>query len=145
MEPSSQVSSCTSYAQSSASKQIISSIEHPQTNDQVESAKKVLLKGLKSKLEKAKGTWSEEVPRILWVYHNSSSTTTETPFSLVYGYGAIIQVDIQDSFPHFQNFVIEESNEGRKVNLDLLDEVREQARINFEALKRRVKLGKRQS
>ncbi|XP_068466355.1 uncharacterized protein [Phaseolus vulgaris] len=115
------------------------------TNDQVESAKKVLLKGLKSKLEKAKGTWSEEVPRILWVYHNSSSTTTETPFSLVYGYGAIIQVDIQDSFPHFQNFVIEESNEGRKVNLDLLDEVREQARINFEALKRRVKLGKRQS
>jgi len=36
--------------------------------------------------------------------------------------------------------VIEESNEGRKVNLDLLDEVREQARIKVEALKRKVKL-----
>ena len=33
----------------------------------------------------------------------------------------------------------EESNEERKVNLDLLDEVREEARIKAEALKRRVK------
>jgi len=35
--------------------------------------------------------------------------------------------------------VVEESNEERKVNLDLLDEVREEARIKAEALKRRVK------
>jgi len=34
--------------------------------------------------------------------------------------------------------VVEESNEERKVNLDLLDEVREKARIKAEALKRRV-------
>jgi len=34
--------------------------------------------------------------------------------------------------------VAEESNEERKVNLDLLDEVREEARIKAEALKRRV-------
>jgi len=32
----------------------------------------------------------------------------------------------------------EESNEERKVNLDLLDEVREEARIKAEAVKRRV-------
>ena len=32
----------------------------------------------------------------------------------------------------------EESNEERKVNLDLLDEVREEARIKVEALKRMV-------
>ena len=32
----------------------------------------------------------------------------------------------------------EESNEERKVNLDLFDEVREEARIKIEALKRRV-------
>ena len=36
------------------------------------------------------------------------------------------------------NFVAEESNEERKVNLDLLDEVKEEARIKAEALKRRV-------
>jgi len=52
----------------------------------------------------------------------------------------MILVEIQGISPRFQNFVIEESNEGRKVNLDLLDEVREQARVNSEALKRRVEL-----
>ena len=39
--------------------------------------------------------------------------------------------------------MVEESNEGRKVNLDLLDEVREQARIKVEALKRRVEQNQR--
>jgi len=52
----------------------------------------------------------------------------------------MIPIEIQESSPWFQNFVIEESNEGRKVNLDLLDEVCEQARINSKALKRRVEL-----
>jgi len=50
----------------------------------------------------------------------------------------MIPVEIQKSFPRFQNFVVEKSNEGRKVNLDLLDEVREQARVKDEALKSRV-------
>jgi len=50
----------------------------------------------------------------------------------------MILVEIQESSPRFQNFVAEESNEERKVNLDLLDEVREEARIKAEALKRRV-------
>jgi len=50
----------------------------------------------------------------------------------------MIPVEIQESSPRFQNFVVEESNEERKVNLDLLDEVREEARIKAEALKRRV-------
>jgi len=47
-------------------------------------------------------------------------------------------VEIQESSPRFLNFVAEESNEERKVNLDLLDEVWEEARIKVEALKRRV-------
>jgi len=50
----------------------------------------------------------------------------------------MIPMEIQESLSRFQNFVIEESNEGRKVNLDLLDKVREQARVKAEALKRRV-------
>ena len=40
--------------------------------------------------------------------------------------------------PCFEKFVVEESNEERKVNMDLLDEIREEARIKAEALKRRV-------
>ena len=52
----------------------------------------------------------------------------------------MIPVEIQESSPRFKNFAIEKSNEGRKVNLNLLDEVREQARIRSEALKRQVEL-----
>jgi len=97
------------------------------------------LRGLKRRLEKAKGTWTEEVSRIVWAYHTTpQSTTKETPFSLVYSSDMMIPVEIQENSPRFQNFVAEESNEERKVNLDLLDEVREEARINAEALKRRV-------
>jgi len=99
------------------------------------------LRGLKRRLEKPKETWSEEVPIILWAYHTTpQSTTKETPFSLVYGSDAMIPVEIQENSPRFQSFVFEEFNKGRKVNLDLLDEVREHARINLKALKRRVEL-----
>jgi len=50
----------------------------------------------------------------------------------------MIPGEIWESSPRFQSFVAEESNEKRKVNLDLLDEVREEARIKAEAVKRRV-------
>ncbi|XP_068476749.1 uncharacterized protein [Phaseolus vulgaris] len=50
----------------------------------------------------------------------------------------MIPIEIQESSPRFQSFVAEESNEERKVNLDLLDEVREEARIKAETLKGRV-------
>jgi len=120
-------------------KQVVASVEHPQTNRQVESANRVLLRGLKRRLDKAKGTWVEEVPRIVWAYHTTpQSTTRETPLSFVYGSDAMIPMEIQENSPRFLNFVVEESNKKRKVNLDLLDEVREEARIKAEALKMRV-------
>ena len=62
----------------------------------------------------------------------------ETPLSLVYGSDTMIPVEIPESSPRFQNFVAEESNKERRVNLDLLDEAREEARIKAEAVKRRV-------
>ena len=49
-----------------------------------------------------------------------------------------VRVGRDESSPHFQNFVVEESNDERRVNLDLLDEAREEARIKAEAMKRRV-------
>jgi len=99
----------------------------------------VLLRGLKRRLEKAKGSWPEEVPRIVSAYHTTKqSGTYETPFSLVYGCDAMILVEIQESSPRFQNFVAEDSNKERRLNLDLLDEVREEERVKAEAVKRRI-------
>jgi len=56
---------------------MFASVEHPQTNGQVESTNKVLFRGLKRRPEKAKGTWAEEVPRIVWAYHNTPQSTTK--------------------------------------------------------------------
>jgi len=83
-------------------KQVFTYVEHPQTNGQVESANIILLRGLKRRLEKAKGTWAEEVPRIVWAYHTTPQTSTvETPFNLVYGSDTMIPVEIHESSPHF--------------------------------------------
>ena len=78
--------------------QVFASVEHPQTNGQVESANRVLLRGLKRRLEKAKGSWAEEVPRIVWAYHTTEqSGTHETAFSLVYGCDVNVTTRTHDS------------------------------------------------
>ena len=46
-------------------KQHIASKEHAQTNGQVEATNWVLVRGLKQRLEDAKGNWADELPHIL--------------------------------------------------------------------------------
>ena len=94
-----------------------------------------------SPIERAHGKASpaDEVPRIVRAYHTTPlSSTMEAPFSLVYGSDAMIPVEIHESLPRFLGFVAEESNEERRVNLDLMHEAREEAKIKAEAVKRRV-------
>jgi len=47
---------------------VTSSVEHPQTNGQVESANKVILNELKKRLGVAKGRWPKELLEVLWTY-----------------------------------------------------------------------------
>ncbi|XP_020216761.1 uncharacterized protein LOC109800386 [Cajanus cajan] len=46
----------------------VTSVEHPQTNGQAESANKVILAELKKRLGEAKGAWAEQLPEVLWAY-----------------------------------------------------------------------------
>jgi len=87
----------------------------------------------------AKGGWPDEVPRILWSYHTiPQSITRETPFSLVYGIDAMIPMGILESSQRVRNFTGQSSDEGRRYDLDTVDELREGSQIHSEALKRRV-------
>ncbi|XP_016185482.1 uncharacterized protein K02A2.6-like [Arachis ipaensis] len=52
-------------------KQRFSSVEHPQTNGQVEAANKVILKGLKKRLQGKKGSWANELCSVLWSYRTT--------------------------------------------------------------------------
>nr|XP_025647464.1 uncharacterized protein LOC112742446 [Arachis hypogaea] len=81
-------------------KQKFSSVEHPQTNGQVESANKVILLGLKRHLDNKKGAWADELASVLWSYRTTEqSATGETPFRLTCGVDAVIPVEIGEPSP----------------------------------------------
>ncbi|XP_016177916.1 uncharacterized protein K02A2.6-like [Arachis ipaensis] len=113
-----------------------SSVEHPQTNGQVESANKIIVKGFKKRLDEAKGLWADELGSILWSYRTTPQTTTgETPFRLTYGVEAVIPVEIGDPSP--RKTVGGNDEEAER---DLIDEERSIAHIKELALKQRISL-----
>nr|XP_029148794.1 uncharacterized protein LOC114925358 [Arachis hypogaea] len=117
-------------------KQKFSSVEHPQTNGQVEAANKVILLGLKKRLDGKKGNWADELPSVLWSYRTTEqSATGETPFRLTYGVDAVISVEIGEPSPRL---LIADMSEG--VEKDLIEETREIAHLTETALKQRIAL-----
>ena len=67
---------------------------YPQSNGQAEASNKVILDGIKKRLEKAKGKWVEELPQVLWAFRTTPRRSTgETPYSLAFGLEAIIPLE----------------------------------------------------
>nr|XP_025674348.1 uncharacterized protein LOC112775091 [Arachis hypogaea] len=117
----------------------IRSVEHPQTNGQVESANRIILQGLKKKLGEAKGEWADLIPEILWSYNTSiQSATGETPFKLVYGAEALIPVEV--SVPTLRTDLYDQSNnlQARAAELDLVEEERDISAIKQRARKQYI-------
>ncbi|XP_015936371.1 uncharacterized protein LOC107462306 [Arachis duranensis] len=117
-------------------KQNFSSVEHPQTNGQVESANKVILLGLKKRLDNKKGAWADELASVLWSYRTTEqSATGETPFRLTYGADTVIPVEIGEPSPRLLLAGMDEA-----VEKDLVEETREMAHLLETALKQRIAL-----
>ncbi|XP_016168857.1 uncharacterized protein LOC107611447 [Arachis ipaensis] len=117
-------------------KQKFSSVEHPQTNGQVEAANKVVLLGLKKRLDNKKGALADELASVLWSYRTTEqSSTGETPFRLTYGVDAMIPVEIGEPSPRLLLNGVEEA-----VEKDLVDETREMTHFSEVALKQRMTL-----
>ena len=75
-------------------KKSFSSVDHLQTNDQVEVVNKII-KFKVMKLEEHKGLWAKELPKVLWAYKMTSRTSTgETPFSMAYRVKAMIPMEV---------------------------------------------------
>ena len=67
---------------------------YPQGNGQVEAVNKVIVSGLKKRLDDAKGRWVEELPHVLWTYRTTPQRSTgETPFAMTYGAEAVIPLE----------------------------------------------------
>ncbi|XP_072088160.1 uncharacterized protein [Arachis hypogaea] len=100
--------------------------EHPQANGKTEVANKVILAGLKKRLQDAKGAWAEELPQVLWAYRTTpQSATGKTPFRLAYGIEAMIPVEINEKSPKVSFYDKVGNVQGHKEELELLPEVRE--------------------
>ena len=97
-----------------------------QGNGQAEAVNKVIVNGLKKRLDDAKGRWVEELSHVLWTYRTTPRRSTgETPFSMTYGAEAVIPLEM--SFPTLKtsSFCPSSNNELLEKSLDLIEERRE--------------------
>ncbi len=101
---------------------------HPQANGQVEVSNRSLLKLIKTRLEGAKGLWPEELPSILWAYRTTVRIPIgETPFQMTYGIEAVVPIEIRLTTLRTAAYDDLGNEEQLRLNLDLIDEVREMA------------------
>ncbi|KAL0445373.1 UNVERIFIED_CONTAM: putative protein K02A2.6 [Sesamum latifolium] len=117
-------------------KQRFTTVAHPQANGQVEITNRILVQGIKRRLERVGGNWAEELTSVLWAYRTTPrGSTGETPFSLVYGTEVIIPAELGMPSHRVMNFS-EECNENLlRKNLDLIEELREKAILRVQRYK----------
>ncbi|GJW12161.1 reverse transcriptase domain-containing protein [Tanacetum coccineum] len=111
-------------------RQHFASIKHPQTNGLVERANRSLGEGIKAKLDERRKNWMKELPHVLWAHRTMiKSSNRDTPFSLTYETEAVILAEIDMPTLRTIEINLKENKEALEINLDLLEERREQAAI----------------
>ena len=102
-----------------------SSLAHLHANGQVEIMNWSLFKIIKTRLEGAKGIWSEELPSILWEYRTMARMPTgEMPFRLAYESKVVIPAEVGLISYRVGNHDKGRNDEAMRLQLDLVDEVR---------------------
>ena len=92
-----------------------------------------------TRLEKAKGLWAEELPTILWAYRTTTrATTSETPFSLTYGFEAVVLTELELPTYWVKNYNERGNREALREELDLIEEKRDQAYLWMAVYKQRA-------
>ena len=115
------------------------SLAHPQSNGQEEVTIRTLKAAMKTKLEGLKGKWVEYLPEVLWAYRTTrKSATQETPFALAFGTEVVAPVKIGLKSPRIELASVEHNEEALRLNLDLLDEKRDQVLKRTEDYQRKT-------
>uniref|UniRef100_A0A2N9IY37 Uncharacterized protein n=1 Tax=Fagus sylvatica TaxID=28930 RepID=A0A2N9IY37_FAGSY len=117
-----------------------SSPGYPQSNGQAEISNKVVLSGIKRKLEAAKGKWVEELPSVLWTYRTTvRRSTNETPFALAFGVEAVIPLEIGMPTIRTTEFTVQTNEERLGKDLDLVEEKRNLAVVRLAAYQQQMR------
>ena len=105
---------------------------YPQGNGQAEAVNKVIVSGLKKRLDDAKGKWMEKLPHILWMYRTTPLRSTgETLFSMTYGAKAVIPLETGFPTSRTSSFNPRDNDEQLTKSLDLIEEKRENAMVQL--------------
>ncbi|GJX78107.1 reverse transcriptase domain-containing protein [Tanacetum coccineum] len=113
----------------------LSTAYHPQTSGQVE----VTNRGLKRILERTVGenraSWSDKLDDALWAFRTAYKTPIGcTPYKLVYGKACHLPVELEHkaywALKH-ANFDLKTAGDHRKLQLNELSELRDQAYVTF--------------
>ncbi|XP_019433940.1 PREDICTED: uncharacterized protein LOC109340679 [Lupinus angustifolius] len=120
-------------------KQHFTSVEHPRTNGQAEAPNKVILKGIKKRLDESKANWPDQLHHVLWAYRTTPhSTTGESPFNLTYSAEAMIPVETGEPTWRILQFNEGDNRSLLRNNLDEVEEIRERARLREEIIKKKT-------
>ena len=120
-------------------KNYYSSPAHPQSNGQAEVTIRTLKTTLKTKLEDLKGKWVEYLPEVLWACRTTRKLATqETPFALAFGTEVVDPVEVGLKSPRIELANIKHNEEVLRLNLDLLEEKREQVLKRMEDYHRKT-------
>ncbi|GKA91895.1 reverse transcriptase domain-containing protein [Tanacetum coccineum] len=108
--------------------QRFASIKHLQANGLVERENRSLGEGIKARLDARSKNWMEEISHVLWAHRTMiKSSNSDTPFLLTYGMEAVIPAEIVMPTLRTAEVDMMQNNEALGINLDLLEERREQA------------------
>ena len=117
-------------------------LAYPQGNGQAETVNKVIVGGLKKRLDDAKGKWVEKLPHVLWTYKTTPRRSTrETPFSLTYGAEVVIPLETGFLTTRTSSFNPKDNDEHLTRNLDLTEERREDAMVQLAYYQQKLKQG----
>ena len=119
-----------------------STLAYLQGNGQAEAVSKVIVNGLKKRLDNAKGKWVEELPHVLWTYRTTPRKSTgDTPFSMTYGVKVVIS--LENVFPTMRTsiFTLDGNDELLGKNLDMVEKRRENAMVQLAYYQHKLKQG----
>ena len=115
---------------------------YPQGNRQAEAVNKVIVNGLKKRLDDAKGRWIEELPHVLWTYRTTPRRSTgETPFAITYGAEVVILLEANFPTMRMSSFTPSSNDELLGKSLDLIEERREKTVIQLAYYHQKLKQG----
>ena len=115
---------------------------YPQGNGQAKAVNKVIVSGLKKKLDDTKGRWVEELLHALWTYRTTLRRSIgETLFSMSYGVEAVIPIETGFPILRTQSFNSNNNDELLERSLDLIEERRESAMVQLAYYQYKLKQG----